>query len=178
MLRPATDSDLPAMRAWRNQEANRAVSLTQHEIEPAEHAAWWKRVTCDPGRQVLIFEKDGRALGVVNYFDITPTSASWGFYLDHDGTTADGTALVAWMQVMREAIDYAFASAPDGLGVDVLAGEVLAHNESVRATNRRFRFTEGMPETRDIDGSPVEVIPISLRREDRRPAHATRKEQS
>jgi len=181
MLRPATDSDLSAMRLWRNQEANRAVSLTQHEITAEEHAAWWSRASSDPTRRVLIAEYAGRPLAVVTFFDITPSSASWGFYLDHDGAAAEGTTLVAWTLVMREAVDYAFASAPEGLGLEVLTGEVLAENEPVRAMNRRFRFTEETPQVRPVGGILREVIPIRLRSADRRrgtPSKGTVKGQS
>lgn len=166
MLRPAEERDLAPMREWRNQEANREVSIQQHVITPDEHRAWWERVQQDPTRQVLVFEVDGRALGVVNFFDIDrdARTASWGFFLDNETTTAEGTAMTAWMQVMREATDYAF----DVLDVDVLGGEVLAENEAVRQMNRRYRFTEGEPEQRTVDGRTLTVIPISLRREDRR----------
>lgn len=167
MLRPAEERDVEAMRTWRNQDANREVSINRHVITPEENRAFWDRVRNDPTRRVMVFEYDGRALGIVNYFDISPDSASWGFFLDHDTVTAEGTALLAWMQVMKDAIGYAF----DVLGVDVLHAEVFPENESVRAMNRRFRFVEGDPETRRAaDGTDVTIIPISLRREDRRGA--------
>ncbi len=167
MLRPAEEHDVERMREWRNQDANRAVSINQHVITPEENRTFWEKVRNDPARRVLVFEYDGRPLGIVNFFDITPGSAMWGFFLDHDTVTAEGTALMAWMQVMKEATAYAF----DDLGVDVLRGEVFPENEAVRTMNRRFRFTEGEPETRQAaDGSTVTVIPISLRREDRRGA--------
>ena len=152
------------MRAWRNQPANREVSTFQHEISAEEHARWWAAVTADPSRQVLVFEHDGRPLGVVSFFDIDPEarSAGWGFYLDHDTTTAEGTAMMAWIQVMKDATAYAF----DTLGLDLLTGEVNEENEAVRLMNRRFRFTEGEPRTLE-DGRVF--YPISLRREDRRP---------
>jgi RimJ/RimL family protein N-acetyltransferase len=75
------------------------------------------------------------------------------------------TRLPAWIEVMREATSYAF----DELGLEVLTGEVLEHNTVVRQMNRRFRFTEGTPEQRYADGREITVIPISLRKQDRRP---------
>ena len=178
MLRPATDADLPSMLAWRNQDANRSVSINQHLITAEEHAAWWSRASQDPTRRVLMFEYASRPLGVVTFFDHDPVarSASWGFYLDHDGTTADGTALLAWTKVIREAVAYAFAPEPDGLDIDLLEGEVLPHNESVRAMNRRLGFTEGEPYEHTVDGSVVTTIPVSLRRGDR-PTRRSAKEQ-
>ncbi|MBO9522523.1 MAG: GNAT family N-acetyltransferase [Nocardioidaceae bacterium] len=168
MLRPASDTDLASLRSWRNQEANRAVSTNQQEITAEEHARWWAAVKDDPSRQVLVFEQDGRGLGVVTFFDIDldEKSAGWGFYLDHETTTAEGIAMMAWIQVMKDATAYAF----DTLGVDLLTGEVNEDNEAVRTMNRRFRFTEGEPRTLE-DGRVF--YPISLRREDRRPTRKT-----
>lgn len=166
MLRAATDADVEQMLAWRNQPANREVSNTRHVIGLAEHLAWWERAKADPTRRDLVFEYDGRPLGVVNFFDLDERAGtgSWGFYLDHETTTAEGTAMMAWMQVMKEATSHAF----DVLGLAVLEAEVLAHNEAVRMMNRRFRFTEGEPFQRDSGGETITVIPIRLRREERR----------
>lgn len=180
MLRPATDADLPVMLAWRNQEANRSVSLTQHVITAEEHAAWWSRVQADPTRRVLMFEYADQPLGVVTYFDhdAAARTASWGFYLDHDGTTAAGTALMAWTKIMREAVNHAFAEEPDGLGVDVLEGEVLPQNEAVRQMNKRLGFVEGEPFEQKNGDTVVTAIPVRLRREDRRTPNARRKNPS
>ncbi|MFL6160201.1 MAG: GNAT family N-acetyltransferase [Marmoricola sp.] len=166
MLRPATDTDVVAIRDWRNQDVNRAVSNNQHEISLDEHLAWWDRIQYDPSKRVLVFTHGDRALGVVSFFDLEldgpgPRTGAWGFFLDHETATAEGVATMAWIQVMKDATAYAF----DELGLDVLTGEVNSDNEAVRAMNRRFRFTEGEPETRE-DGRVF--YPISLRREDRR----------
>jgi len=169
MLRPAEDRDLDAIREWRNQDANREVSIQRHIISPEEHQAWWQRVQADPSRHCLVFEHDGRPLGVVNFFDIDPgNSASWGFFLDHETTTSEGTAMMAWMQIMREATDYAFEEDPAGLGLQELRAEVRPENEAVRMMNRRFRFTEGEPYESEGESGPIATIPIKLRREDRR----------
>lgn len=168
MLREAHEDDVATMLAWRNQAANREVSIQQHVITPEEHAAWWSRTRQDATRRVLVFEANARPLGVVSFFDLRleepSRSGAWGFYLDHESVGRQGLAVTAWMQVMREALDHAF----DKLGLDVLHGEVLVGNEAVRSMNRRFRFVEGAPESRDVGGSVVEVVPVSLRREDRR----------
>lgn len=178
MLRRATADDLPNMLAWRNQDANRSVSIHQHLITPEEHTAWWSRVAQDPTRRVLMFEYAARPLGVVSFFDHDPgaRTASWGFYLDHDGTTADGTMLMAWTKIMREAVAYAFAPEPDRLDLDVLEGEVLPHNESVRTMNRRLGFTEGEPYEQTVGDSSVTAIPVRLHRDDR-PTRRSPKEQ-
>ncbi|MEV8376885.1 GNAT family N-acetyltransferase [Kribbella sp. NPDC056861] len=171
MLRQATDDDVDTIRALRNQQANRDVSLTAHEISAAEHAGWWARTRTDPTRQVLIYDRDGRTAGVVNIFDLDPgrKTAAWGFFLDADGLAETGETLPAWIEVMKEATGYAF----DTLGLDELTGEVLEHNTVVRQMNRRFRFTEGEPEIRSVDGRELTVLPITLARQDRRTPKGT-----
>jgi len=164
MLRTATEADVDTIRRLRNQQANRDVSITSHEISADEHAAWWAKTSKDPSRRVLIYERDGAIAGVVNFFDLEGTSGAWGFFLDADGLAERGETLPAWIEVMREATAYAF----DELGLDVLSGEVLEHNAVVRQMNRRFRFVEGTPEVRYADGRELTVIPISLRKQDRR----------
>lgn len=168
MLRQATDDDVDTIRALRNQKANRDVSLTAHEISAAEHLAWWSKASVDPARRVLIYDRDGRTAGVVNFFDLeldaTPRSGAWGFFLDADGLAERGETLPAWIEVMKEAVGYAF----DTLGLDELTGEVLEHNTVVRQMNRRFRFTEGEPEYRYADGRDVVVLPITLTKDNRR----------
>ncbi|MFC9687490.1 GNAT family N-acetyltransferase [Kribbella sp. NPDC056951] len=160
MLRGATDDDVDTIRRLRNQQANRDVSITSHEIGAAEHAAWWAAASVDPRRRVLIYVRDGETAGVVNFFDLDGTTGSWGFFLDAEGLAERDETLPAWIEVMREATAYAF----DELGLDLLTGEVLEHNTVVRQMNRRFRFVEGAASQRGA----VSVIPISLRREDRR----------
>jgi RimJ/RimL family protein N-acetyltransferase len=164
MLRAATEDDVDTIRQLRNQQANRDVSITSHEITADEHAAWWAKTSADPSRRVLIYERDGRIAGVVNFFDLEGSSGAWGFFLDADGLAERGETLPAWIEIMREATAYAF----DELGLEVLTGEVLEHNTVVRQMNRRFRFAEGTPETRYAGGREITVIPISLRKQDRR----------
>jgi RimJ/RimL family protein N-acetyltransferase len=164
MLRAATDTDVDTIRRLRNQQANRDVSITTHEISADEHAAWWAKTSADPSRRVLIYTRDGETAGVVNFFDLDGTTGSWGFFLDADGLAERGETLPAWIEIMREATAYAF----DELGLELLTGEVLEHNTVVRQMNRRFRFTEGEPEQRYAGGREVTVIPISLRKQDRR----------
>lgn len=165
MLRPASAADVDPMRSWRNQEPNRLASINSHEIGADEHAAWWARTSADPSRRVLVYEHEGVPAGVVTFFDLEPgKSSAWGFYLDAEGLEIRDEVLPAWLGVMQEAVRYAF----DELGLEELHGEVLGHNASVRQMNRMFRFVEGTGEAREADGRTIVVIPISLRRENRR----------
>jgi UDP-4-amino-4,6-dideoxy-N-acetyl-beta-L-altrosamine N-acetyltransferase len=164
LIRPATDADRDAVLRWRNHPDVRAASLTRHKIGAPEHAAWWKAALADPARRVLIYERREVPAGVVTFFDIDPDarSAWWGYYLDGDGLEATGQLLMAWIEIQREAVRYAFGE----LGLDLLEGEVLASNEAVRNLNRRQGFTEISTYQRDIDGEPNDVVRIQLRAAD------------
>jgi UDP-4-amino-4,6-dideoxy-N-acetyl-beta-L-altrosamine N-acetyltransferase len=166
MLRPATDTDTETIRRWRNHPTVRAASLWQHEITPAEHAAWWQRTTADPSTRLLVYVHDGVDSGVVTFTDVDPVarSASWGFYLDVDGLEERGDTLTAWLGVAGEALDHAFVD----LDLEVLTGDVLADNTAVRRMNRRFGFTEGEAEEREFGGRTVRSLPIRMHRSDRK----------
>lgn len=159
MLRPATDEDREHVRVWRNHPEVRAVSLTQHEIGPDEHAAWWERIKDDPTREVLVYERGGVPAGVVSLWDIDPDAATlwWGYYLDNEGLTARGELLPAWIQIQREAVKYVDAMRIGGKPIDTMDAEVLDINEGVRSFNRRQGFADVETYERDINGTTVLV---------------------
>ncbi|SDL11221.1 GNAT family N-acetyltransferase [Tessaracoccus oleiagri] len=154
MLRPARDEDLDAMRAWRNHDEVRRVSLTQHVITPEEHVGWWERTKVDPTREVLIYERDGLPSGVVTFFDIEDGKAWWGYYLDNAGLEERGAMFPAWISIQREAVKYA----RDVLGLTQLDGETLASNASAVDFNSRQGFVEVERYPREVGGATIEVI--------------------
>lgn len=154
MLRPATDADMEAMRAWRNHDEVRRLSLTQHIIAEEEHRAWWEKTKVDPTRKVLIYERDGIPSGVVTFFDIDGDKAWWGYYLDNDGLNERGAMFPAWISIQREAVKYARKE----LGLTQLDGETLAINESAVDFNARQGFEEVQRYSREVGGETVEVI--------------------
>ncbi|MEA5153654.1 GNAT family N-acetyltransferase [Raineyella sp.] len=175
MLRPATDEDRERVRVWRNHPDVRAVSLTQHEIGPAEHAAWWTRVQADPTRAVLIYERGGIPAGVVSLWDLDWAAGSvwWGYYLDNAGLTARGELLPAWIQIQRDAVKYIDALRDQGRAITVMEAEVLDANEGVRSFNRRQGFLDVETYERDIDGTPTLVHHVRRTRPVTTPAPTT-----
>ena len=131
MLRPATDADIDAVLAWRNHPDVRTASLQQHVITEPEHRSWWARTMSDTSRRVLIYEREGHPSGVVTFFDhdLDARSACWGYYLDVEGLDERGQTLLAWFEVQRQAVQYAF----DDLGLDVLEGEQREEHRVTRA---------------------------------------------
>lgn len=122
----------------------RAVSLTTHEIQPLEHAAWWSTQT---GRVLIYEDESGTPAGVVIF-----NGATWSFYLDVEGLGP--RLLPAWMRLEKEAVEYAFGV----LGLDTLGGETLEENKQVLALHRRFGFREVRRYERLVDGVPKTVV--------------------
>ena len=172
MLREATDDDVTSIRHWRNLDKVRKSSIYTAYIPEDHHLKWWASVQSDPSKRVLIYCLDGAPCGVVTFNDIGTDAetgertASWGFFLDTETVEASPHALRAWVEIEREAIDYAF----DVLGVQVLNGVTLAWNTAVRQLHRRFGLTEPGSYIEEIDGVPTEVVHNQLRVENRRPA--------
>lgn len=160
MLRVASEDDLPAMLAWRNHPDVRAASFTSHEITQDEHTAWWSRVSADPQRIVLVYERYGVPSGVVTFTLEDANCAEWGFYLDIVGLDERGEMLPAWLDIERRAVLYAFAE----LGLDELHGEVIGTNEAVMRLHRRHGFHETSRERRSVGGRDIEVVAISMTR--------------
>lgn len=132
------------MLGWRNHPSVRAVSLTTHEIQPAEHAAWWAARSGN----VLIYVDDNDVPAGVVIFNGT----TWSFYLDVEGLGS--RLLPAWMRLEKEAVEYAFGT----LGLTTLGGETLAENKQVLALHRRFGFRETRRYERIVDGVPKTVV--------------------
>jgi RimJ/RimL family protein N-acetyltransferase len=176
MLRPATDDDVLSIRDWRNHDKVRKSSQITHFIPLEEHLRWWASVRENPAKQVLIYEHDGKPAGVVTFTELGTDpdtgeyTTSWGFFLDTETVEPSPDALRIWVQIEKEAIDYAF----DTLGVVMMYGETLAWNEAVRQLHRRFGMTEPSSVMKDIDGVPTEVVRNELRVENRRGAKKPR----
>ena len=165
-LRVAGDADRARVLGWRNHPRVRAVSLTAREIEPDEHALWWRIVMADPDRRLLIYSHDLIPAGVVLFTRDSgqdPDTATWSFYLDIDGLQRRGELLAAWAGLEKESIVYAF----EQLGVDRITGDVLASNTAVLALHRRFGFRVVDSQERDVDGEPTVVLRVELGLADR-----------
>lgn len=156
MLRPAVESDRDLVLPWRNHPEVRRVSLTQHEIGPTEHAAWWAATMTDPTRRVLIYERDGVPSGVVTFFDLDADARTgwWGYYLDNGGLAERGAMFPAWIAIQREAVKFA----RDLLRLRALDGETLAANAAVVEFNERQGFAEVERYVRLVDETLTEVV--------------------
>ena len=128
-LRLMTEADLSLVLAWRNHPEIRRYMYSQAEISPAEHAEWFKNMSVNPSRVLLIFEVDGVPIGYANFTLHEGREAGWGFYLAPNAPKSTG-------RLLGEAItDYAFSV----LGLEKVWGEVLEYN----VPSQRFHLRHG-----------------------------------
>ncbi len=131
-LRPLAESDLEAVRGWRNHPGVNRHLYTQHRISAEEHAAWFERLEKDPSRHAFVFLGNGEAMGFVQFrvVDALARRAEWGFYLAPHAPRGSGRRLG------RLALTEAF----DVLGMHKVCGEALAANHASIRMHRRLGF--------------------------------------
>ncbi|MCW3023636.1 MAG: putative dehydrogenase [Conexibacter sp.] len=91
-LRPAGLEDAERLRAWRNEPATVAASLTAAEVDEAEHRVWLSRVLAAGDRTLWIVEDSGRPAGSVRLDLVGDGSAEVSIALD---AAARGLGLAA-----------------------------------------------------------------------------------
>lgn len=118
-IRLMTVDDLGEVLRWRNHPDVRKCMLTRHEIQPAEHAAWFARASVDPARRLMIVEDSGGPLGFVHFSGVAPgKAADWGFYACPAAVKGSGRRLGCC------ALAFAF----DTLGLHKVCGQALDFN--------------------------------------------------
>lgn len=158
-LRPVTDDDRDMVRRWRNHPKVRQAFIHQDLITPEGHAQWWAGLSEQPPpRILLIYSQDGHDCGVVMYqrIDWEARSSYWGYFLDNDGLDAREGTLKAWMEIQREAVQYA----DEVLGFEVLDSDVLEANSGVLRFNQRNGCLPVGERDVDINGRQVHVIEL------------------
>lgn len=142
-------TDLEQVLGWRNHPDVRRHMLSQHEITLEEHAAWFGRVSDDPGRAVLIVEDGGRPIGFVQFTGVRPGGVGdWGFYAVPGAPKGSGRKLGT------AALDVAFGE----LGLHKVCGQALTRNAGSMAMHAALGFRQ--------EGLLVEQVPVDGHYED------------
>ncbi|WP_394128829.1 UDP-4-amino-4,6-dideoxy-N-acetyl-beta-L-altrosamine N-acetyltransferase [Shewanella maritima] len=141
-LRQATDNDLHQVLQWRNHPDVRSVMLTDHEISLVEHQAWWSKTRQAEDRQLLIFECDETAVGVINIYQWEKSDASawWGFYLDNASLNQSQKTTI-WINLEQAVIEYANKT----LKLHQLFCETKRHNTLAWTLHKKMGFTQCQP---------------------------------
>lgn len=132
-VRPAGESDLPMLLAWRNHPGVRLFMLTQHEIAMEEHSAWFAKASQDPTRRLLIVEEANQSLGYVQFANVaTGAISDWGFYARPDPPKGSGR------KIGTAALNHAF----DVLQLHKVCGQAIASNEASIALHTKLGFVQ------------------------------------
>jgi UDP-4-amino-4,6-dideoxy-N-acetyl-beta-L-altrosamine N-acetyltransferase len=128
-LRAMKEADLHLVLGWRNHPDVRQHMFTQNEVSLADHRLWFKSVSADSGRVLLILEVDAVPCGYVNFRCNEPRQAVWGFYLAPNSPKGTGKLLG------QAATEYGFSV----LGLEIIRGEVMHDN----AASQNFHLRQG-----------------------------------
>lgn len=144
LLRPMLHADLELVLGWRNHPEICRYMYSQHEITLAEHSHWFERVFLDSNYHLLIFEIDNKALGFINFHQISEGRiANWGFYAAPEAPKGTGRKLG------QAALHYAFTT----LGLYKVCGQALCYNQpSIRFHQRLGFLEEGRKRKQYFDG--------------------------
>lgn len=144
LVRPMAHDDLLRVLAWRNVADVRRYMYTQHEITLAEHERWFEAASKDPGKHLLIFERDNQPLGFVNFTEVARGGiADWGFYAAPDAPKGTGR------QLGQAALDYAFTH----IKLHKVCGKALAENQRSIQMHQSLGFRqEGILSDQHFDG--------------------------
>ncbi len=133
-LRPLTAADGDTVLGWRNSAAVAPYMYSEHEITPAEHAAWLRRALEGGDRRFWIIALDGAPVGLANLARIDAANAKceWAYYLADPATRGRGVgSVVEWL-----VLGFVF----ERLGLNRLWCEVLVENAAVWGLHERFGF--------------------------------------
>lgn len=144
-LRKLTEEDLALVLSWRNDDRVRLYMFTQHQISAAEHETWFRRVSKDASRHLLLFERNGLPLGFVNLQVDGPGRVStWGFYLSPEAPKGTGQSLG------HATLRHSFQD----LGLHKLYGQTMGHNvRSIRLHEKLGFQREGVLRSHHFDGN-------------------------
>lgn len=118
---------------WRNHEAVRAYMYNEKTISEAEHFSFIESLKTREDRRYFLVQHEGLDIGVIDFNDISATSATLGLYanpkLDQKGI---GSLL------MQGIVEYSFKR----LKVHILKAEVFEENTKAKALYEKFGFCE------------------------------------
>jgi UDP-4-amino-4,6-dideoxy-N-acetyl-beta-L-altrosamine N-acetyltransferase len=135
LLRPLTESDQEIILRWRNSERVRQNMYTDHVISEEEHVRWFKKALHMDVSRHLMFEYEGRPLGLVSFTKIDEKDqiCTWAFYLgEKDVPMGAGSAMEYC------SLTYAF----DILKIRKLWCEVFSYNTGVIKLHGKFGFNQ------------------------------------
>jgi UDP-4-amino-4,6-dideoxy-N-acetyl-beta-L-altrosamine N-acetyltransferase len=128
---PLDEERLELVRHWRNKDRIRRNMRDDHLISSEEQRRWFHGLHGDGTRRYLVYEQNGRPVGMLYFSDVSPLSAVMGYYLGEESCWPGSGVL---LQIA--GIDYAF----DVLQTDTVVAEVVSFNTGPQRLHRAFGF--------------------------------------
>ncbi len=148
------------VRGWRNLPQIRRYMLTDHEISPEEHAAWFERVIDNPRYRHWIIRSNEEDVGLLNLYDVDFQNRRcyWGVYVAHSVDRGEHIGMFA----EYFALECVFHE----LQLEKLCCETLAFNRGVLRMHQAFGFVEEGRLRRHIvkDGEAHDVVCMGILR--------------
>jgi UDP-4-amino-4,6-dideoxy-N-acetyl-beta-L-altrosamine N-acetyltransferase len=146
-FRPLAREDREKIRQWRNLPHIRRNMLTDHEIGPEEHAAWFDCVFGNPRYRHWIIRCDEEDVGLLNLYDIDDRNRTcyWGFYVAGSNLRGKNVGMFAEFFVLEHVFEE--------LHFERLYCETLDFNRGVLRLHQAFGFMEGQQPRRQITRS-------------------------
>ena len=132
-LRPMTHADLELVWGWRNSERIRFYMYHDAIIPWEDHCRWFARIQEQETTIVLLFEYDGKPVGVINFTDLDRKNEKchWGFYMGEEGLPKGTGTLMG-----KLGLQYAF----EKIKVHKLIGEAFSFNEASIGFHQKLGF--------------------------------------
>lgn len=122
---------LTMVLAWRNHSDIRRWMLSDDEISLENHLHFVESLKNRADKRYFLLQQEDAYIGVIDFTDITQTSAEIGIYANPK-MRGVGNAL------MNALIEYGFST----LGVEILIASVFTDNERAKHLYEKFDFTE------------------------------------
>lgn len=125
--------DLESMLSWRNHPEVKRFMLTQHEITPDEHWAWFEESSKDQSKALLVIEEHGIPIGTVHFTGVKENgTAEWSFHSAPHSPKGTG------YKICTSALQFAFRN----LSVNKVSSRVLAFNTASLKLHHRLGFKD------------------------------------
>jgi UDP-4-amino-4,6-dideoxy-N-acetyl-beta-L-altrosamine N-acetyltransferase len=154
------ESQLEQVRTWRNSPDVARFMYTDEMIAPAQHRAWFDRISRDPSASYWVIELDGHPVGLANVVDLDfkKNSASWAFYIADPRTRGKGVGQYVEFCVLNCVFEY--------WNIGTLNCQVLESNPDVTALHLGvgFKETQRIPARVVRDGQPIDAFAYAMPR--------------
>jgi len=116
---------------WRNHPNVRAYMYNTGVISQKTHLEFIESLKTKENKRYFVVQKEHENIGVIDFTDITPTSATMGIYAN-PCLSQKGIGSI----LLQAIVDYAF----DILKVQTLKAEVFATNAKAKTLYKKFGF--------------------------------------